>query len=227
MDYISLNKDTYNVIASQFSGTRDYLWEDLKMLEKYILQQTTVADIGCGNGRLYQLFAKSQCSYLGIDQSQELIDLATKKFPLATFETQEMSTLVLPTNHFDQIWLIASFHHLPDYQTRIYCLQQMVSALKSGGTIIMLNWNMEGEWVQKKVAQGAYKKDANSGFIVPWRDGSKFNFGDRYYYGFSTNELEQLAKDVDANVIEQYYIKRGDVSDMQQGDNLISIFQKK
>ncbi len=230
-DYIDLNKETYNTIASQFSGTRDYLWEDLKMLEAYVKPNTTVVDIGCGNGRLYQLFAKCQCLYLGIDQSEELIKLAKSKFSKpngeAIFEIQEMTDLKLEQNHFDQTWLMASFHHLPDKETRLKSLKQIADSLKSGGEIIMLNWNMEGEWVQKKVAQGAYKKDDKKGYLVPWRDGSKYNYGDRFYYGFSTSELKELAEKIDLTVKDQYYIKRGERSDKQMGDNLISIFSKK
>lgn len=225
-NYIDLNKETYNNIASQFSGTRDYLWEDLKMLEAYVKPNTTVLDVGCGNGRLYQLFAKCQCQYLGIDQSEELIKLAKSKFD-TNFEVQEMTNLKLVKNHFDQIWLMASYHHLPDEETRLKSLKQMADSLKSGGEIIMLNWNMEGEWVQKKVAQGAYTHDGKNGYIVPWRDGSKFNFGNRFYYGFSTKELEELGKKIDLTIKEQYYIKRGERSDKQMGDNLITIFSKK
>lgn len=226
MDYISLNKDTYDAIASQFSGTRDYLWEDLKMLEQYVRPNCAIVDIGCGNGRLYQLFQKSQCFYLGIDQSTALISLAKNKFTHAKFEVQEMTSLSLKSNFFDQAWLMASFHHLPDADSRIDTLKTIRTSLKKEGSIIMLNWNMDGEWVQKKVAQGAYTKVGKQDYIVPWRNGKKHNFGDRFYHGFTKDELQTLASQADLQVQEIYYTKMGEHSTKDDGDNLVSVFTR-
>ncbi len=226
MNYTSINKETYNNIADQFSGTRDYLWEDLKALEPYVRSNTTVIDIGCGNGRLYQLFAKSQCFYVGVDQSEGLIKMAKQKFSDAQFLLQEMSQLDLADDTYDQAWLMASFHHLSDQKTRVETLLKIKKSLKQNGEIIMLNWNMSGEWVQNKVAKGSYTKVGEKGYIVPWRDGSKHNYGDRFYYDFSIKEIEELAKEVGLEVVDQYYIKMGEREDVSLADNLVSILKR-
>ena len=53
------NHAVYNNIAEEFSRTRGFLWADLQPLKEYARDAQTVVDIGCGNGRLYQLLAKS------------------------------------------------------------------------------------------------------------------------------------------------------------------------
>jgi ubiquinone/menaquinone biosynthesis C-methylase UbiE len=225
-NHVEMNRQTYNTIADQFSGTRDYLWEDLKGLQQYVKPNESVLDLGCGNGRLYQLFEKNQVSYTGSDQSEELIKLAKEKFVDASFVVSEMTELPFEDNSFDSIWAMASYHHLPTDEQRQKGLDEMKRVLKPGGRIIMLNWNMYGEWVQKKVASGAYTEEAPGDFIVPWRDGSKKNYGDRYYYGFTQEKIAELAANSNLVVDEQYYVKMKEKSNKKDGDNLVSILHK-
>ena len=66
----------YNSFAGQFSQTREYLWDDIKPLIKYIKENDKVLDIGCGNGRLYHVLKEKQIIYTGLDLSEELIKIA-------------------------------------------------------------------------------------------------------------------------------------------------------
>lgn len=225
-DIINMNRNTYNAIAGQFSGTRDYLWEDLKALQKYVIKNEDVLDIGCGNGRLYQIFAESQCNYVGVDNSNQLLKVARTTFNKAKFKVAEMNKLPFEDNKFNSIWAMASFHHIPTHDLRKNTLKEITRVLKPGGRIIMLNWNMYGEWVQNKVKTEAYSKIGNHDFIVPWRDGSKKNYGDRYYHGFTCEEIEKLCVSSGLVIDEQYYIKMGESSDIILGDNLVSILHK-
>ena len=225
-NFTEMNRKTYNAIADQFSGTRDYLWEDLKGLAQYVKAGESVLDLGCGNGRLYQLFEKNQVVYTGTDQSEGLLTLAREKFPEATFVISEMTELPFNDNSFDSIWAMASFHHIPTKALRIKGIQELERILKPGGRIVMLNWNMYGEWVQKKVASGAYTEETPGDFIVPWRDGSKKNYGDRYYHGFTTEEIEELTTHTNLTIAEQYYVKMSEKSNKSDGDNLVTVLQK-
>jgi len=49
----------YNRIADDFSRTRSHVWEELRVLEKYIQPGDKVLDLGCGNGRFYE-FLKNE-----------------------------------------------------------------------------------------------------------------------------------------------------------------------
>ncbi len=221
-----MNRTTYNDIADQFSGTRDYLWDDLQELSKFIVPNSRVLDIGCGNGRLYQLAEKNQAKFVGVDQSEKLIEFAIEKFPKAEFVVSEMNFLPFKDNSFDLILAIASLHHIPSEEMRQKALEEMKRVITKKGTIILLNWNMFGDWVQNKVQKGDYNEFEPGEFIVPWRDGSKKNYGDRYYHGFTPEEIEKLCKKVGLTIQEQYFTKRGERSEGRDGDNIISIVQK-
>ena len=115
-------KKVYNQIAPLFNSTRDYLWNDLKPLIRFVQEGDSVVDAGCGNGRLYQLFERLQVQYIGFDQSEALIELAKKRFPSARFLVSELTHTRLQEGIADVIFSIAAFHHLPSTETRIEAL---------------------------------------------------------------------------------------------------------
>ena len=94
----------YNNFAQEFSSTRQHLWDDLKPLAKYTRNGDKVLDLGCGNGRLYQLFTDKSIHYVGLDQSEELIKKAQEKFPEVDFSVGDMLELPFPDDRFDIIY---------------------------------------------------------------------------------------------------------------------------
>ncbi|MBP9732525.1 MAG: class I SAM-dependent methyltransferase, partial [Candidatus Magasanikbacteria bacterium] len=141
-NFISQNRDVYNTIASYFSSTRQFVWEDLKDFSQYITKEDTVLDIGCGNGRVYQLCENLQVAYTGIDQSEELIAIAREKYPAVHFDVGEMTKLPYEDASFSVIICVATFNHLPDRASRLKSLGEMKRVLKPGGIILMTNWNV-------------------------------------------------------------------------------------
>lgn len=222
-----LNKHVYDAIASEFSTTRSKLWEDLKPLVRYVTAGDRVLDLGCGNGRLSQLFHDLSISYVGLDQSEELIKLAQKKFSEVKFVVGEMTYLPFPDAYFDAIYCIAAFHHLTTRDTQTKALREMYRVMKAGGRLIMMNWNLESDWAKEKIATGKWKLgvEANT-FIVPWKKSTGELLGDRVYYGFTFAELENLFTKASFTVEEQYYTNKGERSDIREGRNLVSIVKK-
>ena len=76
----------YDIIASHFSHTRKYVWEDIKPFLDIIEPKSRVLDLGCGNGRILQELKTKQIDYLGIDQSKKLLKMAEKHYPSYTFK---------------------------------------------------------------------------------------------------------------------------------------------
>ncbi len=227
-DYIVMNKNAYNDVADLFSSTREYLWDDLKILGKYVKSGGSVLDVGCGNGRLVELFgvnSKQQIvnsiEYVGIDQSVKLIEIAKKRNPGVEFHVAEITKLPFEDNSFDAIYCIAVFCHIPPGFHQ-QALAEMKRVLKPGGKIIMTNWNAFNSWVQNKVTLGKYTTDDQKNFIVPWRSGEKI-LAHRYYYGFTKKELEELFTQSGFEILENYFTKKGNVVEVDTGENLVSI----
>ena len=212
----------YNNFAQEFSNTRQYLWDDLKPLLKYTRDGDKVLDLGCGNGRLYQLFKGMSIDYIGLDASEELIKKAWEKFPDADFSVGDMLELPFPDNSFDVIYAIASFHHLANSEDRLKALFEMQRILKPGGKVVMTNWNLLGSWGIEQVEKGKYKRWEKD-FTVPYKNPKGEVLGDRFYHAFDLLELKNLLAEAKFDVEENYFIKKGDKSNKEEGENIVSV----
>lgn len=223
--FIEENKKVYNDIASHFSNTREVLWDDLKDLKHFTHTGDAVLDLGCGNGRLYQMFSDLSIAYTGVDQSEGLIEKARQKFPGANFVVSNMVTLPFGDESFDVLYSIASFHHLPNDELRLQTLKEMKRVLKPGGKIIMTNWNAKSNWAEAKVQKGDWTLgESPDHFIVPWRNSKKEVKGLRHYWLLTPEHLESLAEKVGFVVQYQHYVSRGEQVSVHRGMNLVSVF---
>lgn len=225
INLVELNKKTYNKIAKLFAKTRKYLWDDLKALEKYTKDNYKVLDLGCGTGRLYHLFKDFQgVEYIGVDQSGGQLDIAREEFPQNKYIEAEMTELPFVDNEFDVVYCIATFHHLPDEKSRLKGLQEMKRVLKPGGYIIMTNWNLYSDSVNKIVAKNKFKKQGKE-FMVPWMNSEGVVMGERYYHAFDMQELQDLLKKTDLVLEDQYFSHKGKIGNVEDSGNIVSILK--
>jgi ubiquinone/menaquinone biosynthesis C-methylase UbiE len=222
MNIVQNNKEAYNKIAEFFSNTRKYLWDDLKPLVKYTKNGDKVLDIGCGNGRLYQLFSDLSIDYTGMDNSEGQLGMARKNYPEAKFVLGEMTKLPFADSFFDVIYCIATFHHLPDEELRLQALNEMKRVLKPGGHILMTNWNLYSESAQKTVKKGKWSQEAGE-FMVPWYSSEGKILGQRYYHGFTLEELTDLFKKTGLILEDQFYSRKGEKGEIDDPGNIVSI----
>lgn len=245
------NKDVYNNIATHFSDTRSFLWRDLEILAQFAKDGDSILDIGCGNGRLYQLFAglssdESQLSssrpkpqgrvegspiassikFFGVDISEKLIEIAKEKYPEGKFFVGDMVELPFEDKKFDVVFSLVAFHHLPTADLQLKALEEMKRVLKPNGKIILLNWNAYSNWVNDKLKKGDYKDLGNHLFEVPWKTGKGEKVGDRVYYGFTLEELEGLFEKTGFKLEDQYFLRHGERIGVELGMNIVSILEK-
>lgn len=228
---IKQNREVYDVIAPLFSATREYNWADVEVLTQYTKPGDQVLDLGCGNGRLYQILAKKQVLYTGLDQSSELIALAKEKVPEAEFVVGEMTELPFAAESFAVIFAIASFNHIPGAELQLKSLQEMKRVLKPGGLIIMTNWNLLSDSAQKNIAKHGWnvlQKSPEQGIdvMVPWKSPEGEVLGERYYHGFTVGELTNLANATELQIVDLYYSHKGERLDQAGGANIVSVFRK-
>ena len=214
------NVAVYNTIAKDFSKTRTFLWHDLKDLRRYVEKGNTVVDIGCGNGRLSQLFWNLDVNYIGIDQSKNLIDIARERFPDGRFFVNNMIKTTLQDSIADTVFCIAAFQHLPSREFRVDALMEMRRILKPGGTIVMMNWNLYSDWARQK-----YTCNGGGDFSIPWKNKDGQVLGMRFYHGFLFEELHELANEVGLQIITQFYTKKGEVSSIGTGENILTVMK--
>jgi len=136
-------KKTYDLIGKEFSASRQYIWPDLKPFLDKVKSNSSVLDIGCGNGRLL-LGLPENTKYTGMDISRELLTEAKKAYPKINFIeadiTKESTWKNLPL--FDSVFCIAVLHHLPTQKDQLFVLKQIKNHLKPKGKVLITAWNL-------------------------------------------------------------------------------------
>lgn len=224
-------RDDYDTIAVDFSATRTRLWPEMERFRDFARGGDRILDIGCGNGRAYQLFEGMAIEYEGIDVSAGLIAQAKSKVRdmLAMFRVGSMMALPYEDNAFDVALCVAALHHIPSERYRLQSLREANRVLKPGGWFLMTNWD---RWkpsyaplhlaalLRKLVGSGMDYKD----LLILWKGGKTRAM--RYYHAFTRGELRMLCEKAGFDVIENYYTKDGKKTSWWKGDNLVTICRK-
>ena len=202
-------KEDYNLIAKEFSRTRNYPWQELRFLfDAYLGKSERILDLGCGNGRYIPFFEKQKSDYFGIDNSTELIQIARKKYPKAQFFTEDALSLSFPNNYFDKIYSIALLHQIPSEEFRLQLLKEAKRVLRLKGLLILTVWKFHRrqelilllKYTLLKIF-GKSKMDWRDIFVSWGRE------TERYYHFFSKRELENLIKKAGLEVIDSGIVK--------------------
>ncbi|MFH1172974.1 MAG: methyltransferase domain-containing protein [bacterium] len=232
---LELVKRNYEEIAEDFDATRKkQLWPELIKLAGMVKDGDKILDVGCGNGRLAEAFREKKINYIGVDNSEKLIESAKKNaireiasLPAVArndrrFEVADILELdKLPENNFDYVFSIAVLHHLPGEDLRIKALEQMKNKINNNGKIIITVWNL---WSQKKFSRLIVKFGLLKlvGKNPPGGEAGKLDFGDilfnwknsqgqpasqRYYHAFSRAELGKTVKSAGLRLAKSYHDK--------------------
>ena len=218
--------DNYNSIAKHFSNTRNRSWPEFNFFKKYIKDNQNILDWGCGNGRLLDFLKDFNIKYYGIDVSDKLITVASniyrdlieqkKALFFSTYDKEKR----FEDNFFDNVFMIASFNHLPDEKSRLQVLKNTYNALKTGGRLMMTVWNLESEWFKKKKE---FEIVGDNDYLVNWKDAGKKTKTKLYYHNFSKSELSSLLTKTGFKVEKCEYFNDDFVSDKAEARNLIAL----
>lgn len=201
---ISSLEQGYDRIADHFSQTRLQPWPEFSLLEPLIQPGSAVLDVGCGNGRLAEFTKKIKgTDYTGTDLSGGLLRHAQKLYPDDTFVQASMLSLPFPDQQFDVVVCVAALLHIPSEQYRIQALREMYRVAKPGATLFMVNWNLYQDALPDYFA--AAKTDFGNQWeagdaLIPWKNPQGEILAQRYYHGFTIDELNSICKTVGWNV---------------------------
>jgi len=199
---LNKTKQDYNLIAEDFSRTREKPWEEIEFLfNDYLIPGERVLDLGCGNGRYFEFLKKGNIDYFGVDSSEKLIEIAKKRNPKARFQTADALSLPFPENYFDKVYSVAVLHQIPSNEFRLQFLKEVKRILKPGGLLILTVWKFHEKeeilllfkyTILKLI--GKSKLDFRD-ILKPW--GKKI---ERYYHWFSKNEFKNLVEEANFKV---------------------------
>ena len=190
-------KNIYEAIASEFSDKRYNKWDWIDEFINSFPNNSTMLDIGCGNGR--NMLNTKHC-FFGIDNCEQFVKISLKRKLQVILS--DMTSLPFMNNYFDGIISIASFHHLSTTERRENALAEMKRVLKPNGRLLLSIWSINQSHNKKLHNKFVYGDN-----IIPWKD-SKGNIkGNRYYYIFQEDEIYCLLKKYFK--IEKYFWNHG------------------
>jgi len=220
---IQVNREFYREFAGSFSSTRQRLQPGVQRVLADIPPECCLLDMGCGNGNLALELAETgfHGQYVGIDGSQDLIDIAGgQKLPNTAFLQRDLTVADwaagLPHAPYDRIVCFATLHHIPGEALRLQLLKQVHGQLKPDGKFTLSNWQPRNsrklsERIQPWARLGLQDDQVDIGdLLLDWRrDGQ----GLRYVHQYSREELSTLAEQT-GYVVEEVFSSDGETGDL-------------
>jgi len=218
-------QEDYNRIAPLFSSKRLFIPEDFYHFLTLIKEKEKILDLGCGNGRFFEVLSGKDISYFGVDFSEEMIKIASQRYPNAFFQKANALSLPFKDNFFDKVFSFAVFHHIPSLELRMEFLKEVKRVLKKGGLFILSVWNLlkTKKLLVLKYAILKVLKFNSLDFkdvFYPWKNEKGEVLAWRYFHCFSLGELKKLGKKAGFFVKDCYEKESGKES------NLYLILQK-
>jgi tRNA (uracil-5-)-methyltransferase TRM9 len=191
----------YSSIASEFSETRsrNNIWHRVKLfLHKTVLPYSSIADIGCGNGKYLTYMSSNESTFkkvqvVAVDVCKELLEIASERNPEAGCLLSSGTHLPFRDDTFDTVISIAVLHHILTIDQRKRFVEEFYRILSPiNGQGLISVWALEQECPEKTLNK--WRKiynDVPGDYIVPWNGKV-----DRYYHLFTKAELVGLFEDL-------------------------------
>jgi tRNA (uracil-5-)-methyltransferase TRM9 len=198
--------DTYNSIALEFSRTRHYMWKGVKEFLDTLNSNTSLADIGCGNGK-NMMYRKDLCT-TGIDLCDGFLNICSLK-GLNVIKGC-ITDIPMDSNSMDNVISVAVIHHLDTLSLRLKAISELLRIVKPGGSVLISVWSFEQDKMSKR-------QFLTQDEMVPFKlqNGSEFH---RYYHLYKKLELETELK----MSIENFNI----TASFEEKNNYFVIFKK-
>ena len=186
-------KDVYNKIAKEFSNTRYRPWTCVESFLDNVEVGCKIGDIGCGNGK--NMKYRVDCENYGCDFSEELVKICKNDGLDVVYG--DILSVPFEDKQFDYTICIAVIHHLSTPEKRKKAIDEVIRVTKKGGRILLLVWALE----QPEDSRRKFEKQDN---MVTWKSKKGDLMGERYYYVFKKDELENLIND-SVTIIKSFY----------------------
>lgn len=203
----------YSAIAEQFSKTRQYAWDDFSLFLPYLRDNSSILDVGCGNGRLLDFFHANHCaiSYTGVDVATPFLQIAQETHPDFHFVHGSLpGPLPFPDQSFDISFAIAVFHHIPK-PFQLASARELFRVTRNSGRIFVSVWNLfqkRFRWHRFRAFSRSIYTFSAYGFrdlFIPWSDSGV----QRYCYAFRPQELRDIFTQAGFQCEQLLFLNRG------------------
>lgn len=226
-------REGYRTYAAEAASSRERLYlDELRRFVDYARERESVLDVGCGDGRAFELFRGKGVSYAGIDLSEDAVAKAKARWAKevaagqAAFEVGDALELPVEDGRFDVAVAAGVLHHLPSRELRARAVAELARAVRPGGYVLIAAWNL---WNVRYW-----------GVLLHQRFGRRngWDFGDmkvsgraplfpRYYHAFRLRELRALCDAAGLDVAECAYVRKGEASGWSRAENLIAVARRR
>jgi 2-polyprenyl-3-methyl-5-hydroxy-6-metoxy-1,4-benzoquinol methylase len=225
---LALNKEFYATVAEPFDLTRLAPSAGKSELVRRLpldKMRPSVADIGCGNGRLAWLLEERgvPLDYVGVDANAQLLALAQVhtaelRYVRASFVQADLAqpdwreelteAAAGGDGRFDIVTCLATLHHLPGYDLRCATMQRLATLVESGGIVAISTWQFltSPRFTAKVVDWGEVGVDPAQvepgDALLPWKQGG---YAVRYLHQIDMDEVRELAATAGLEVEATYF----------------------
>ena len=102
-------------------------------------QPLRLLDIGCGTGQSRQIYIQHVKEYVGVDLSQEALQIARQRFTPSMFIRADACTMPFANESFDAVAFSSVLHHIDDYTLALVEARRVV---RPGGHIFAFDPNL-------------------------------------------------------------------------------------
>eukprot|EP01080_Neovahlkampfia_damariscottae_P008247 gene8247-71_t len=210
--------DVYDEIARHWDHTRHTPWKYVQEFLSQLPKNSFIADVGCGNGKYFNLINKN--SYIiGIDRSENLIEICNEKYPNVESFVSDASILPFRNDIFDVSISIAVLHHISTLESRLNIISELIRITKPNGKILV---NFYTSIKQKLCAWSLEQDDEKSihkfntqDNLVQWKLQKQYSKDGkdkvlyRYCHVYKEGEIEGLFKKFENIKIEKSFQEHG------------------
>ena len=227
--HITDSQKTWDTIAKSFDKTRRKPWKECLDFIENLPKSSIVADIACGNGRHLFPCAKHCKKAIGIDISNELLDIINNKLNKEKIKNvdllhSDVTKITLEAESVDAALYIAALHNIKGRTNRIESLKEVKRILKKDSIAQISVWSRWQDKYRKKFFKKWFTQKGDSEFgdiDIYWRQHG-LNIP-RFYHLYSKKEFEKDILDAGFNIIE---IKDVKMHSKKYPDNYFALVKK-
>ncbi len=207
-------------VRSFFQSRIRMRWEILEQWAQGVQSGDTVADIGCGIGRIVSLLPAG-IRYCGVDISERQLawarDTWGEEKGVREWKQGSMGSIPVSDEWAQHVFAVAVMHHVPSPRFRARAMGELARIAAAGGRIYITVWNLWSRRHRKRIWEQVLRKagmrrprtwleytlareGAWNDCIVPWK-GERGVYLERYHHAFWAGELSRLARKTGLRVV--------------------------